>query len=275
MAKSPEKPRKPRKESSGRANWGRRILTILIALAAVGGFAMIVVYSYDLGNETENDENTPLIEAQTGPTKVRPADPGGMIIPNQDKQVYDRLDKDSTKNRVETLLPAPEPIIAKPPPVMTTMAPPALDKMPSPPPVPEMAQKAPEIMTPPPPPPPPVLTLRPEPKTVVAPKPASVPEPVNILPPVKPAKVTPVKKGWRVQFASLRSEKDAKTAWSRLAKRNVALMQGLEPHVVRADLKKRGIYYRLQAGPLANRAAAAAFCKRAKARKIGCIIVRP
>ena len=32
--------------------WGRRILTALIALAALGGFAVVVVYSYDRGTES-------------------------------------------------------------------------------------------------------------------------------------------------------------------------------------------------------------------------------
>ena len=31
------------------SRWGRRLLTLLIATAAVGGFAVVVGYSYDKG----------------------------------------------------------------------------------------------------------------------------------------------------------------------------------------------------------------------------------
>ena len=37
----------PQKAQSSR--WGRRLLTMLVATAAVGGFAVVVVYSYDKG----------------------------------------------------------------------------------------------------------------------------------------------------------------------------------------------------------------------------------
>lgn len=291
MAKSPDKPGTSQKPAGGRTPWGRRILTLLIAVAAVGGFAMIVVYSYDRGKQSEDGKTAPLIEARTGPTKVRPAEAGGMIIPNQDKQVYERLEKDTAKDRVETLLPPPEPIIAKPSPVMGKTPPPApapqrsssnggtptdsnssnaasiakIEKT-----APASGAATPAVIPPPPAPPTPPTS-----RTVVVPKAAPPAVTAAIVSPPAPAKAVSVKPGWRVQIASLRSKKAANAAWTRLAKRHAGFLRGLEPHVVRADLKKRGIYYRLQAGPIASRSEAVAFCKRAKARKIGCIIVRP
>ena len=53
------------------------------------------------------------------------------------------------------------------------------------------------------------------------------------------------------------------------------LFGGLRSSVVRVDLGRKGVFYRLQAGPLADEAAARALCSRAKQRKLGCIVVRP
>lgn len=57
----------------------------------------------------------PLITAETTPFKVRPENPGGMVIPHQDKLIYGRIAPDQ-QQPVEHLLPAPEQPIAPPPP---------------------------------------------------------------------------------------------------------------------------------------------------------------
>jgi len=63
--------------------------------------------------------------------------------------------------------------------------------------------------------------------------------------------------------------------WEKLKKANPDLFNGLSPNVMRADLGEKGIYYRLQAGPLAGAAQATDLCEKAKSRKLGCIVVRP
>jgi len=45
--------------------------------------------------------------------------------------------------------------------------------------------------------------------------------------------------------------------------------------IVRADLGTRGVYFRLRAGPLKDRAAADALCRKLAGRKVGCIVVKP
>lgn len=51
----------------------------------------------------------PVVVADGAPIKVRPAKPGGMNVPNQDKLVYQRMDgTNSTATHVERLLPPPE-----------------------------------------------------------------------------------------------------------------------------------------------------------------------
>lgn len=65
----------------------------------------------------ENTNTPPIIAADTAPFKVRPENPGGMMIPHQDKLIYGRLSQD-TQQPIERLLPPPEqPMAAVPPPM--------------------------------------------------------------------------------------------------------------------------------------------------------------
>lgn len=62
----------------------------------------------------ENTTTPPIIPADTTPFKVRPNNPGGMMIPHQDKLVYGRLSQDASQP-IERLLPPPEQPMAHPP----------------------------------------------------------------------------------------------------------------------------------------------------------------
>jgi cell division septation protein DedD len=78
-----------------------------------------------------------------------------------------------------------------------------------------------------------------------------------------------------VQLAAARSEDQAMAEWKRVQGQHAAAVQGLTPLVVRADLGKRGVFFRLRAGPLADRAAADTVCAALKAANEACIVVRP
>ncbi len=71
----------------------------LIFIAAVSWFA----YRW----ATSNPGEPPLIEAEEGPYKVRPENPGGINIPHQDKLIYGRISPGSDQP-VEKLLPPQE-----------------------------------------------------------------------------------------------------------------------------------------------------------------------
>ena len=81
--------------------------------------------------------------------------------------------------------------------------------------------------------------------------------------------------GYRVQLAALRSNQDARREWTRLRTRHSNLLGRLRHSVVRADLGAKGIYYRLRAGPLENKAAARTLCGELTKIKVGCLVVRP
>ncbi|MDA0652653.1 MAG: SPOR domain-containing protein, partial [Proteobacteria bacterium] len=259
-------PKKP-----GQPRWGRRLLTLLIATAAIGGFAVVVLYSYEKGQTANNNTTVPIITAQKGPTKMRPKEPGGMVVPNQDKQVYGRLNVAERRDKVERLLPPPETIVRKPPALLP-------DSKPSNPVA--MVEKTTEQIV----------------KRLSAIAPAagnSTARPtmpgsakVAAKPEQKSTKVArlsaPMKKAarpsgtiFRIQLASVRSQKAAEKAWGGYKFNHSALFAKLEPKIVRVDLKGKGTYFRLQAGPFANESAARSLCAQAKKKKLGCIIVRP
>ncbi len=96
-----------------------------------------------------------------------------------------------------------------------------------------------------------------------------------------PARATPapepagVKAGYRVQFFALRSEASARRAWSQLEAKNKNLFGELRPTVVRTRLRvSRKWIYRLQVGDFATWTTAQNLCRKAKLRRLDCIVVR-
>ena len=74
-----------------------------LALAAVvGWFALSPRYA------VENATQIPTIRRPQTAVKVKPENPGGMEILNQDKTVYDIIEKEPQKAEVESVLPPPE-----------------------------------------------------------------------------------------------------------------------------------------------------------------------
>lgn len=80
------------------------VISLLVILSVVGWFG----YRW-ASNFTPTEP--PFISAESTPFKVKPENPGGMVIPHQDKLVYGRIAPDN-QQPVEHLLPAPEQPIA-------------------------------------------------------------------------------------------------------------------------------------------------------------------
>ena len=216
---------------------------VVAAIAGLGGYVYQETTAPAIGE-------LPLIEADDSPTKHRPAEPGGMVIPNQDKLVYETLGDERNLDKIERLLPPPEEPM--PPPEPT--APPTVVE-----PVPEAAPE-------------PAVVAPSVPVEEQAPIPA--PKPVVQPPPAPTVTAAPLA-GFRVQLAALRSRADAEAAWRRLKRANGDLLGALEVEVTRVDLAYKGVFYRLRAGPLASAAKAGALCVRLKARDLDCLVVKP
>ncbi len=88
----------------------------------------------------------------------------------------------------------------------------------------------------------------------------------------EPAGAAASPSGGQVQLFSARSRKAALAAWSRLSLEEKELLGGLSSRVVKAEVPERGVFYRLRAGPLADRAAAKRLCGLLKGRGRDCFV---
>jgi hypothetical protein len=257
----------------------RRLITSLVVLVAIGGFVGIVWHAYNQGKAGGNDAVVPLLKAEDSPTKVRPDQPGGMDVPNQDKLIYDRIAPGSqmAAPQIERLLPPAEAPVARPAaPVAPTPAPVAQAP----------ATAAPTDLQPPPlgerqvttapTPQPPIPVAPPAPSQAVPPSQAPLAQAPRPTPaPTQQAAVAPsapIPSGAaRIQLGAVRSADAAQKEWARVQTANKDLLGGMNMNVVTADLGERGVYYRIQAGPAAD---ATDLCNKLKARNVGCIVVR-
>lgn len=274
-----------RRETPRRMPRGR----IWVAAVALFAFAGFTWYAYRQATKAGEEGVAPLIKAEAGPSRVKPDEPGGMDVPDQDKSVYGRVGSDQpSSTKVESLLPEPEKPMSPPaaataasPSVTvasTTTSPPAETKagaptqtaaIPAPPPPSAAEAKAaahitPAAGTPGPaesakaPPPPPAAAS--ETKTAAA----------TPGPEASPSK-SMASGSHHVQLAALRSEAAANDEWKKLQKAYPDLLGSLSPNIVKVDLGDKGTFYRLQAGALSE-AAAKKLCEDMKSRKAGCIV---
>ena len=86
----------------------RRVLSMVVALVALAGFAGIIWYAYNWGLGQVETARLPVILAEPEPIKSRPESPGGLEVPHQDKLVLNEVVPDPEKPQVERLLPPPE-----------------------------------------------------------------------------------------------------------------------------------------------------------------------
>ena len=246
-----------------------------IALAAVVGWFVLSSH-----NTAETGVDIPVVRRPQTAVKIQPAEPGGMEILNQDKSVYDIIEKKEVKTPVmENLLPPPEePQL----PVVAAVAEPSSSE--------QQAQKiiedAENKIVPP----------APEPKAAPAEKPA--PEPISIASaatevPAQPkveakapqkaetpalkaeVKVEPklvaVSGPWQIQLISSPNRKAVDTAWDNLVKKYPVLKD--QPREIEtADLGAKGTFYRLKAGGFADRSGADRLCNDIKALGGTCIV---
>jgi hypothetical protein len=80
---------------------------------------------------------------------------------------------------------------------------------------------------------------------------------------------------FRIQVASVPNEEGAAQEWKRLKNIEPELLSNLSLTLSRADLGARGVFYRLQVGPLPDASEAERLCAALRDRKLGCLVVRP
>ena len=197
---------------------------------------------------------------------------GGLVPPNQDKEVYNRISPGAVPQQTEKLLPA-----AGSPQL------PANGQLPTPA-APKQEAEAPKTPTP-------IQQQAASPSTLGPEKPAVADKPVDkpavADKPEKPAageagpsiaslidNMSGPTGGWRVQIASVKSEDIAKSTWARLQAAHGDVLANLRMQPARVDLGDKGVWYRVQAGPLDEKQAANV-CSTLKSRKADCVVVPP
>lgn len=270
----------------------KRLITAGIALGAVAAFGIGIWFAYDQGVKRGASGAPPLIRADQTPTKVAPENPGGMQVPNQDKQIYERLPGNAAQapaaGGTERLLPPPErpsaaptqPNVATSPSVTVpnrstqtvpnqspaTSGVPNRTDAPSATPV-QPAPGQPQPVTPPSQPARTAAAPTPAPAQTQSQTPAATPVPAART-------VTATAGGTaKIQLASLKDQAAATATWNALQKKFPAELGGLQPSYERVEIADKGTFIRLQAGPLKDRAEAQAACSALAAKNQGCIVV--
>lgn len=292
----------------------RRVYAAAASVVVLGVFAGIVYYAYQEGIRAGSESVAPLIRADQQPYKVKPDEPGGMEIPNQDKLIYNEVAPNegaSGKSQVERLMPPPESPLPKPSPDrppqqqssqqqaatphQATQAPagPATasanpPKQVRPPGTPAYVPGAPVPANIPPVAEgagqKPAQPTTPSPDGSTVGQGASSQTPTSAQPkaaqqPTKTASIASLAQSggaWRVQLGSVRSSEKAQHEWARLQKQHPDLLGGLTLSVQRADLGAgKGVFYRIRGGALPDRVAANSLCARLKAAHVSCLVVKP
>ncbi|MDR3424757.1 MAG: SPOR domain-containing protein [Alphaproteobacteria bacterium] len=312
-----------RSDTSQERAYARRRLMTVIVLAAVLGGGFYALW----GRGPSNPADIPTIKA-AGAYRQKPAEPGGIDIPNQNVLVYDQMEnKNDSAPQVEHLLPPPEepketapvPDSAQATPALPTGTAVAAAPAPAAAPVAavtvaskpasapsgdvlggavatkpvETTVAAAPVPSPVPPQASPVGTALPAaPSASQTPSvPAAPPQPPHVAEVSKPqvAPKAPVSIAQLIettkaptatdsgdaliQLASLPDEAQARATMENLQKKYAAILKGVTLRLARADLGKRGIYYRIQSKGMPA-SDASRLCASLKQINAGCILVR-
>lgn len=249
--------------------------TIVLGLVIVGGgLGGAGYWFYNQGQPIQEEGELPILLPDPLPIKLRPDDPGGMEVPHRDTTIYEQLDNSQQEDQV-VLQELPD--MPKAPDVMpspdSTGEPAVIEQTPEAEIVANAAQSGPgkdvgaSATTP-------VETENAAPSDAEKAIAAAKAKEQAAAPAASHAGGVS-EKDFRIQLASVRDTSGADAEWKRLSSKNKDLLGSLQMYLKRADLGDKGVFYRLQAGPLPDAAAAETLCDNLKQRNVGCLIVRP
>lgn len=258
-------------ERDARSRLGR--ITLLLFLLAVALLALVVLRAYQARTTEFAFQDVPVLQADGGPTRQRPVEPGGMQVPHQNSAVFENMDGGGSSQVVERLLPPPEEPLPKPIAVVVKEKPavpaPLAAASPDPEPAPSAAEPSEKLTVEAAPVISDALVLPSEP-----PHPSEPAVEVAMAAPM-PALSNPAE-GFRVQLGSYRDAGKAEEAWRLAVNAAPSLLSPVNHFIFQADLgADKGVFHRLQAGPLPSRDSADSLCNQLKAQKVDCYVVTP
>ncbi|MFN9094838.1 MAG: SPOR domain-containing protein [Alphaproteobacteria bacterium] len=240
------------------------MIIIAGSVLAVGALIAALVWGFSRGSS----RNAPLLEADARPIKVRPDNPGGLRVPNQDELIFDRnrgarsttpgaLAPEAENPRVDQLRQQLAERAAQE--AARSAPPPAAPAQPA---APQAAPRtAPQAAAPATPAPPTTTSA------LTAP---SLPAPV----PANAERFAPVANGRaQVQLGALPSETAARGEWERLQRRVPELLSNRRVTLAPLDREGQTAMFRIRTGGFADAATARAFCEEMKTRSIPCMVI--
>ncbi len=293
---------------AGRIRARGPLFTILPLAAMAVLLASVLWYSYPREVARQEMMAVPVVHADASPYRVAPHDPGGMTIPYRDSTVFETIraaqnDKGTQEGEVENLLPEPEKPIARgdmfaglktDPESLSESGPDeedlasAGDAATAP-----VAEDVTETDT---------TQATPEKKPATPSANVNMADASDITAPAEtgessaarksaddsaakaartepaagPATANAIAQGKKafVQLGSLRSESDARSSWKKFQASFPAQLGALDVRVQKTDLGARGVYYRVQGGPVSEQKAKDICQAVQQKRPGGCLVVR-
>lgn len=245
------------REGRGRRGVGLLSAGLLVLLVAGGAAAW---FAWRAGGEGE----VPMILADDSPLRVRPAEPGGYRVPNQDIEAYPGARQRQGERRIEVLLPPPEEPKALPRPTQAAPAQAAAPPSPSPPALAPSSLTASSTASSP-------AQSSAHPAAAPASPPAAV-APARPGEPPRPAQASPPSGPVSVQLAAVTAESQVQPEIARLRARLAQELGARQLTASRIDRDGRPLW-RIRAGGFPDEASARAFCETVRAKGMGCLVV--
>jgi hypothetical protein len=241
------------------------ILTLMVSIAAIASFGSVVWWAHNQDVRAGGRGLEPLVvQAPTTPTRIKPENAGGLVPPDQDKEVYNRISPGAVPVQPEKLLPGPtSPKL--PAGGMPTPAAPREAEARTPTPIQAATATA------------PAGTSTPANAPTVTQAPTAATPPATESGPTIASLIEGMSGstgGWRIQLASAKSEDVAKSTWAKLQAAHGDVLANLRMQPTKVDLGEKGTWYRVQAGPLDEKQAQG-ICGTLKSRKSDCVVVAP
>jgi len=232
---------------------------LALIAAGIGGTLLVVVAGWSM--LSHRIQGVPVVQAESGPMRVKPANPGGLQVAGVNNDIF----SGGSDIDVKKLAPPPQ-----------TPDPQALR-------APQASAPSPGVMIREPvaaPPPREAAVVAAEPPREPAAASAARPPVATIAPPVRPAdKLASAAAAARaaggrdvsVQLAALSSESAAKAEWERLVRRWPKLLGGHRPAFSRIEHGGQ-TFWRLRTGGFGDMARATMFCEQLRAGGGGCSV---
>ena len=264
-------------------------LILISVLVVILGISLTGFFIFQ-ASESESDEVETIL-ASPDVVKELPEHAGGIVIPDQDKLVYNRIRSDNVTTKVESLFPEPEKPVVPQILAIEQNAPEAtfvnVKEMKTVNPLEEekkevkvIEQKKEELVVEP------VQVVQQvspvqqvivpvvQKEEVLAPKKEVIElapvEKVTVKKEVKPTQ----KEIWRVQLFASNNKAAVEKAWKVMKTKHVKLLSNMSYIIKKVEIPRKGDFYRLQVGQFPTREMADGMCSKLKAKKQDCIPVK-